>query len=213
MARACRAKRSRTAYQRNIPSPLVGEGLGGGTLFRTEQRGRDRRRKLHGVAHDAPTLAPVAPRPPSAGRLPRPRARAPGHPRRGLFCSPPRMRRSDWFLSRQVILDILPEILEAPVISSQKRAIQNYRTRLRQRGLARFEVLGLKADRELIRSVARGLAEDGPEGSRLRAALSRSLAGQPEKKHGILAALRRSPLVGADLDLTRSREEGREVEF
>ena len=28
---------------------------------------------------------------------------------------------------------------------------------------------------------------------------------------GILAALRRSPLVGSDIDLTRLREEGREV--
>jgi hypothetical protein len=34
-------------------------------------------------------------------------------------------------------------------------------------------------------------------------------AGEPPKKGGILAALRRSPLVGADLDLARSREDGR----
>ena len=33
--------------------------------------------------------------------------------------------------------------------------------------------------------------------------------GEPARKGGILAALRRSPLVGADLDLTRSREAGR----
>jgi hypothetical protein len=32
------------------------------------------------------------------------------------------------------------------------------------------------------------------------------------KKGGILAALRRSPLVGADLNLTRSIEAGRKVE-
>ena len=97
--------------------------------------------------------------------------------------------------------------------SSQKRAIQNYRSRLRLRGLARFEVLGRAADRELIRALARRLAEHGSEASRLRAELRRSLAGQPEKKAGILASLRRSPLVGADLDLTPSREEGRKVEF
>ena len=94
---------------------------------------------------------------------------------------------------------------------SQKRAIQNYRSRLAERGLGRFEVLGRDADRDLIRSLARRLAEDGPEASRLRAAVSQTIAGEPPKKGGILAALRRSPLGGADLDLTRSREEGRKV--
>lgn len=97
--------------------------------------------------------------------------------------------------------------------SSQKRAIKNYRSRLSERGLARFEVLGLTTDRDLIRSLARRLAEDGPEVSELRIAVSRTIAGEPPKKGGILAALRRSPLVGADLDVTRSREEGREVEI
>jgi hypothetical protein len=97
--------------------------------------------------------------------------------------------------------------------SSQKRAIQNYRARLNERGLARFEVLGRDADRDLIRSLARRLSEDGPEASRLRAAVSQTIAGEPPKKGGILAALRRSPLVGADLDLTRAREEGRRVQI
>jgi hypothetical protein len=78
--------------------------------------------------------------------------------------------------------------------------------------LVRFEVLGREGDRELVRTVARRLAEGGADASRLRAAVVQALAGEP-KKGGILAALRRSPLVGADLDLTRSREEGREVEF
>ena len=97
--------------------------------------------------------------------------------------------------------------------SSQKRAIQNYRSRLAERGLTRFEVLGLEADRDLIRSLARHLAEDGPEASRLRATVSQSIAGELPEKGGILAALRRSPLVGADLDLTRSREEGRKIDL
>lgn len=97
--------------------------------------------------------------------------------------------------------------------SSQKRAIRNYRIRLNERGLARFEVLGRDADRDLIRALARRLAEDSPEASHLRAAVSQSIAGEPPKKGGILAALRRSPLVGADLDLARAREEGRDVEI
>ena len=97
--------------------------------------------------------------------------------------------------------------------NSQKRAIQNYRSRLSERGLARFEVLGRDADRDLIRSLARRLAEDGPDASRLRAAVSQTITGDPPKKGGILAALRRSPLVGADLDLNRPRVEGREVQI
>lgn len=97
--------------------------------------------------------------------------------------------------------------------SSQNRAIQNYRKRLAKRGLARFEVLGRETDRELVRSLARRLAEDCPEALQLRAAVNRSIAGEPPRKGGILAALRRSPLVGADLNLARSREKGREVDI
>ena len=96
--------------------------------------------------------------------------------------------------------------------SSQKRAMQKYRSRLTKRGLARFEVLGLDSDRDLIRSLARRLAEEGSSAWELRAVVSRSLVGGPPRKGGVLAALRRSPLVGADLDLARPREEGREVE-
>lgn len=96
---------------------------------------------------------------------------------------------------------------------AQRRAIQNYRSRLGERGLARFEVLGRDADRDLIRSLARRLAEDTPEASVLRATVSRSMAGEPPRKGGILAALRRSPLVGAELDLHRPREEGRNVDL
>lgn len=97
--------------------------------------------------------------------------------------------------------------------SSQKRALQNYRSRLGERGLARFEVLGREGDRELIRSLAKRLAEDTPEASQLRASVSQSISGAPPKKGGILAALRRSPLVNADLDLSRPHEEGRPVEI
>jgi hypothetical protein len=103
--------------------------------------------------------------------------------------------------------------LEIHVSNAQKRAVQNYRSRLGERGLARFEVFGRDADRDLIRSLARRLAEDTPEASELRAVMSRSIAGEPPQPGGILAALRRSPLVGADLDLSRSRKERRKVDL
>jgi len=94
--------------------------------------------------------------------------------------------------------------------AAQKRAIKNYRSRLQRRGVARFEVLGLEADRVLIRSLAKRLAQDDPEASRLRSELMRSVSDMP-KKGGILAALRRSPLVGSDLKMERSTEVGRKV--
>nr|WP_255699805.1 hypothetical protein [Jiella avicenniae] len=75
--------------------------------------------------------------------------------------------------------------------------------------MARFEVLGRDIDRDLIRSLARHLAEDGPGAIHLRAVVAEAIAETPAKKGGILAALRRSPLVGEDLDPDRSHEEGR----
>lgn len=74
-------------------------------------------------------------------------------------------------------------------------------------------MLGRDADRDLIRSIARRLAEDTPEALALRASMIQSISGEPLQKGGILAALRRSPLVRANLDLTRTREEGREVDL
>ncbi len=96
---------------------------------------------------------------------------------------------------------------------AQKRAIQNYRARLTQRGLARFEIMALETDRDLIRSLARRLAEEGPKAEQMRTAVKTVVAGEPPKPTGILSALRRSPLVGADLDLSRAREEGRKVDL
>ena len=96
---------------------------------------------------------------------------------------------------------------------SQRRAIQNYRSRVSERGLARFEVLGRDTDRDLIRSLARRLAEDSADASRLRVMVGKAVAGDAPRKGGILAALRRSPLVGADLDFSRPRKEGRKVDL
>jgi hypothetical protein len=96
---------------------------------------------------------------------------------------------------------------------SQKRALKNYRKRLNRRGMARFEVLGLDADRALIRSLAKRLAQNGSDATRIRAMVRRTISGEPPKKGGILTALRRSPLVGFDLDLSRSVTQGRKVDL
>ena len=94
----------------------------------------------------------------------------------------------------------------------QKRAMTNYRKRLNQRGMARFEVLGLDGDRDLIRSLARRLAGGDPDSARIRATVRRTISAEPAKG-GILNALRRSPLVGADLDLKRPATLGRKVDL
>ncbi|WP_341486841.1 hypothetical protein [Pararhizobium sp. A13] len=97
--------------------------------------------------------------------------------------------------------------------AAQKRATKNYRTRLTQRGVARFEIQALNSDRELIRALARKLAEEGPGATQVRSVVQQILSGEPPKTGGVLAALRRSPLVGAELDLGRPREEGRRLDL
>lgn len=97
--------------------------------------------------------------------------------------------------------------------SPQKRAIKRYRDRLNQRGLVRFEVVAPEADRLLIRSLTRQLSEDGPDAARIRSTVNQIVSGEPPKKGGILAALRRSPLVGAELKLRRPMTHGRAVDL
>lgn len=79
--------------------------------------------------------------------------------------------------------------------------------------MARFEVLALDSDRDLLRSLARRLAKAGPEADQLRASVSQTLEGESQQKGHILAALRRSPLVGVELELDRPHEEGRRVDL
>lgn len=95
----------------------------------------------------------------------------------------------------------------------QHRATQNYRRRLNQRGLCRFEVQGLESDRSLIRTLAKRLAQNDVEATQLRESINRSVGSGRGSKGGVLAALRRSPLVGADLNFERSRELGRNIDL
>ena len=47
----------------------------------------------------------------------------------------------------------------------------------KKRGMARFEVLGLDSDRELIRSLAKRLARNDTEAARIGASVSQIIAG------------------------------------
>jgi hypothetical protein len=100
------------------------------------------------------------------------------------------------------------------VSASQNRAVAAHRHRLRERGLARYEVVGPERDKELIRKLARRLGQDDPVAARLRTELAQQVAeGEPRRRGGILAALRASPLVGLDLDFEREVVPERDVEI
>ena len=116
-------------------------------------------------------------------------------------------------LPEQQICRIHPAKDRRPTVTNaaQQRATRNYRTRLEQRGFRRFEVVAFETDREMLRTLARLLAEDGPEANRARAAVKALVADGPREPGGVLVALRRSPLVGADLDLSRPSIEGRRI--
>jgi len=58
---------------------------------------------------------------------------------------------------------------------------------------------------------ARVEPERDSDAMRIRAVASRTAAGESPKKGGILAALRRSPLVAADLEIGRPVAHGRKV--
>lgn len=75
------------------------------------------------------------------------------------------------------------------------------------------EPLGLDGDRELVRSLARNLAEADPRSGHPRELVRRAVAGEAPAKGGIFDALRRSPLVGADLYIDRPVLLSRKIEL
>jgi hypothetical protein len=98
-------------------------------------------------------------------------------------------------------------------VSAQKRASDAYRRRLAAAGLKRFEVRAPARDQALIRQLADKLAKGDAEAERVRAELEKAAEHDDRPRGGIWAALRASPLVGADLDLSRDDWTPRDVEF
>ncbi|MDP9810848.1 hypothetical protein J2W42_003711 [Rhizobium tibeticum] len=64
----------------------------------------------------------------------------------------------------------------------------------------------LEWDRELIRALARHVAEEGPDAEQARQTVKTLVEGALPKTGGILAALRRSPLVGERYPENRGRK-------
>jgi len=73
--------------------------------------------------------------------------------------------------------------------------------------------MALEVDRELLRTLARRLAEDGPEAKRARAVVTELVLSEQPRPGGILTALRRAPLDGADLNPSRERGDVRRVDL
>jgi len=99
------------------------------------------------------------------------------------------------------------------VQASQTRAVANHRRRLAERGISRFEVRGLAKDKELVRKLAKRLAADDTSSARIRAEILKQVADEPPRRGGIWAALRRSPLVGANLNLEREVVPPRDIDL
>lgn len=75
------------------------------------------------------------------------------------------------------------------------------------------EPLTLDPDRELVRSLAKPLAEADPRSEQLREIVRPAVAGEAPAKGGIFAAVRRSPLVGAEIEIDRPALPGRKIEL
>jgi hypothetical protein len=97
--------------------------------------------------------------------------------------------------------------------TSQNRAVANHRRRLTDHGMARYEVRGLETDKQLVRKLAKRLAANDADARRLRAELAQRVTGGEPCRGGIWAALRRSPLVGADLNLEREVVPPRDIDL
>ena len=72
---------------------------------------------------------------------------------------------------------------------------------------------GLEKDKQLVRKLAKRLFADDAEAGRLRAEVLRQVSDKPPRRGGIWAALRRSPLVGAELNLEREVVPPREIDL
>ena len=90
---------------------------------------------------------------------------------------------------------------------AQRKAVQDHRQRLKERGLVRLEVQAPETDRDLIRKIVGLLRGDPGRATEIRAKL-RALVDE-EPKPSLKALLASAPLEG--IDLTRKQDLGREL--
>ena len=92
------------------------------------------------------------------------------------------------------------------MVKAQRKAVNIFRKRLKQRGMARLEVNVRKADATLVRNVVRALVN--PQQEQAARALLREHFGS-RQVDGLKALLAAAPLEG--INLSRERDFGRDV--
>ena len=90
----------------------------------------------------------------------------------------------------------------------QRKAINSFRKRLKQQGMARLEVNVRKDDATLVRNIVRALSS--PEQEQAARALLREHFGSSHAE-GLKALLAAAPLGG--INFSRERDFGRDVEL
>jgi hypothetical protein len=107
-----------------------------------------------------------------------------------------------------MVPDMVPEIdLEDPLVKGQRKAVNSFRKRLKQQGMARLEVNVRQGDAALVRNVVRALSDPEQEQT-ARALLREHFGSRPAE--GLKALLAEAPLEG--IDLSRERDFGREID-
>jgi hypothetical protein len=94
------------------------------------------------------------------------------------------------------------------LIKTQRKAINSFRKRLKQQGMARLEVNVRKDDATLVRNVVRALSS--PEQEQAARALLREHFGRRQAE-GLKALLAAAPLEG--INFSRERDFGRDVDL
>lgn len=93
---------------------------------------------------------------------------------------------------------------------AQKKAVEDYRERQKEKGLVRVEVNVPDADRLLIKRVAESLRAGGEKAMKTRSALSSIL--NPYEGMNLKELLENAPPLD-ELDLERSKETARDIDL
>jgi len=94
--------------------------------------------------------------------------------------------------------------------ASQRRAVDNQRKRMRERGHERYEVTGPGHDKALVREFVMTLAAGGPKAERLREQTKQMIAPKISSGAELLRALQSGPRFPDDFDISREFTTGRE---
>jgi hypothetical protein len=93
--------------------------------------------------------------------------------------------------------------------ATQRKAVSRHRKRQKEKGMVRMEVSVPDSDRELIRQTASNLRAGGKIAEQTRAAMNSII--NPFAGMNLKELIEAMPL--GELEIERSRETGREIEF